>query len=297
MSAGKPEIPHQSPVTPEMLTEDSKFNFRCHKGISCFNACCKNIDIQLTPYDIYRLKTRLDMTSDDFLPKYTYPFEMDAEGIPGVKLAPVEGGTACQLMTEEGCSVYEDRPTACRYYPLGLLSMRMKDSPTDEQSYAMVTEDHCKGHLEDREITIRDYREEQGCEEYDKHSRGWRQLILKKKSAGPSVGRLSEMSLQLFFMASYHIDQFQKFVTSDQFQSNYNLDPELVEKLKTDQVEVIDFGHKFLKQILFGEKMFEEQEGAEEARVERIKEKSELIKKAAQKSAEDFAKKQEGNES
>jgi len=28
MSAGKPEIPHQSPVTPEMLSDDSKFNFR-----------------------------------------------------------------------------------------------------------------------------------------------------------------------------------------------------------------------------------------------------------------------------
>ena len=297
MNAGKPEIPHQSPVTPEMLTEDSKLKFRCHKGISCFNACCKNIDIQLTPHDIYRLKTNLGLTTDEFLPKYTFPFEMDAEGIPGVKLAPVEGGTACQLMTEEGCSVYEDRPTACRYYPLGLLSMRMKDSATDEQSYAMVIEDHCKGHLEDRELTIGEYREEQGCEEYDKHSRGWRQLILKKKSAGPSVGRLSEMSLQLFFMASYHIDQFQKFVTSEQFQSNYNLDSELVEKLKTDQVAVIDFGQKFLKQILFGEKMFEEKEGAEEARVKRIKEKSEMIKKAAQQSAEEFAKQQEGNES
>lgn len=297
MNAGKPEIPHQSPVTPTMLTEGSKLKFRCYKGISCFNACCKNIDIQLTPYDIYRLKTRLGMTTDEFLPKYTYPFEMDAEGIPGVKLAPVEGGTACQLMTEEGCSVYEDRPTSCRYYPLGLLSMRHKDSPTDEQSYAMVMEDHCKGHLEDRELTVGEYRAEQGCEEYDKHSRGWRQLILKKKSAGPSVGRLSEMSLQLFFMASYHIDQFQKFVTSDQFQSNYNLDPELVEKLKTDQLEVIDFGQKFLKQILFGEKMFEEKEGAEETRVKRIKEKSEMIRKAAQQSAEDFAKKQEGSES
>jgi hypothetical protein len=47
MSVGNPEIPHQSPFTPEMLTEDSKFNFRSYKGISSFNACCKNIDMQL----------------------------------------------------------------------------------------------------------------------------------------------------------------------------------------------------------------------------------------------------------
>lgn len=59
-------------------------------------------------------------------------------------------------------------------------------------------------------------------------------------------------------MTSYHINPFQRFITSERFQSNYNLDSGLVEKLNTDQVEVIEFGEKFLKPVLFGEKMFEE---------------------------------------
>ena len=225
MSDNNLNPPHQSPVVPNMLTDDSNLRFRCHKDIACFNACCKNIDITLAPYDILRLQQRLDMSSADFLPKYTAPFEMDAEGMPGVKLKPVEGGTACQFMTDEGCSVYEDRPTACRYYPLGLLSMRKKDSATDEQSYAMVEEEHCLGHKEDRELTVAEYRQEQGLEDYDKYTRGWRQLILKKKSAGPSIGALSKQSLQLFFMASYNIDQFQNFVLSDQFQNHSSWNP------------------------------------------------------------------------
>ena len=33
-------------------------------------------------------------------------------------------------MVPEGCSVYEDRPTACRYYPVALLSMRRQDEAT-----------------------------------------------------------------------------------------------------------------------------------------------------------------------
>jgi uncharacterized protein len=39
---------------------------------------------------------------------------MDQNGIAGVKLRPVENGTACQFMNPEGCGVYGDRPTACR---------------------------------------------------------------------------------------------------------------------------------------------------------------------------------------
>ena len=48
-----------SPVIPEQFDEDHVIKFRCYKGIECFNACCRDIDITLTPYDILRLKQRL----------------------------------------------------------------------------------------------------------------------------------------------------------------------------------------------------------------------------------------------
>jgi len=74
------------------------------------------------------------------------PYELDGHKTPGIKLKPVEGGSACQFMNDEGCGIYKDRPTACRYYPLGLLSMRKKDAVGDEENYAMAEEDHCLGH-------------------------------------------------------------------------------------------------------------------------------------------------------
>ncbi|MGK2952105.1 MAG: YkgJ family cysteine cluster protein, partial [Thiobacillus sp.] len=129
-----------SPVKPIMLTEDATLQFRCHRDVKCWNACCSNIDIPLTPYDILRLKKRLDMSSGEFLNQYSVPFEMDKDGMPGVKLKPVEGGTACLFMTPEGCGVYEDRPTACRYYPVALLTMRRSDEYVDRSAYAMVRE-------------------------------------------------------------------------------------------------------------------------------------------------------------
>ena len=123
-----------SPVKPIMLAENAPLQFRCHRNVKCWNACCSNIDIPLTPYDILRLKKRLDMPSGEFLKQYSVPFEMDKDGMPGVKLKPVEGGTACQFMTPEGCGVYEDRPTACRYYPVALLTMRRSDEYFDRSA-------------------------------------------------------------------------------------------------------------------------------------------------------------------
>jgi Fe-S-cluster containining protein len=271
----------ESPVVPEQFDEDHVIKFRCYKGIECFNACCRNIDIMLTPYDILRLKKRLGLTSSEFLAKYTYPFEFNKNSIAGVKMAPVDEGTECQFMTDDGCSVYEDRPTACRYYPVGLLSTRRADENFDRASYAMVKEDHCKGHLEEREITIKDYRQEQGLEDYDEQGRGWRQLILKMKSAGPSIGTLSKKSLQLFFMACYDLDRFREFVKSEGFQTTFDLDEAALKELYEDDLALLKFSDRFIRQVMFGEESIPRKADAYEQLVARRKEQEKLREEMA----------------
>jgi len=274
MSDNKFDIPDQfdSPTMPAMLTEDTRFNFRCHKDVSCFNACCKCADVTLAPYDIIRLKGRLGMDSAEFLNKHTVPFPMDQHKTPGLKLKTNDDGACLLLDGDNGCSVYEDRPTVCRYYPLGLLSMREKDATESTQNYSMISEEHCKGHDEDREVTVAEYREEQGVEEYDQLNRDWYQLILKKKSGGPSVGAPSEMSLQLFFMASYNADMFRKFVLSEAFKTTYDLLPETYEEVEKDDIALLKLGYRLLRQALFAEKTMAEQDGAWDKRVEDRKE-------------------------
>jgi len=73
-----------SPVLPQMMDGSKTIRFRCHRGIACWNACCSNIDISLTPYDILRLARRLDLTTTGFLERYTVPYEMEKVGIAGV---------------------------------------------------------------------------------------------------------------------------------------------------------------------------------------------------------------------
>lgn len=252
MSDSGPARP-TSPVVPVPLSGSARLKFRCYPGISCFNACCKHADITLTPYDIIRLKNRLGIRSSEFLREYTVPFEMEPQGIAGVKLRTLNDAPQCVFMREEGCSVYEDRPASCRYYPAGLLLMHKADTPGEEESYVLVKEAHCKGHEEDHVQTLDEYRHEQGLEEYDRYSFGWRQLILKKKSAGPAIGKPSERSLRLFFTACYNIDDFREFVISSGFRDVYDLDDAFFERVRTDDLELLEFAYRLLRQVLFGE--------------------------------------------
>lgn len=272
------DIPFKSELVPEVLSNADEIQFRCYKGISCFNACCEHADVTLTPYDIIRLKRRLGMTSEEFLKQHTVPFEMDGQGVPGVKLKTDESG-ACLFVTNEGCSVYPDRPTACRYYPVGLMATRPKDEPTDRSQYFLIKEDHCKGHEEDRRISIRDYRQEQEVEIYDEMNREWLQINLKKRSSGPAIGNPSEMSLQLFFMCSYDLDRFRRFVLSDSFKNTYALDDDLYSEIQ-DDTALMKFGFRFMKQVLFGEKTVAEREGVIENRREERRDHIEMRRKA-----------------
>jgi hypothetical protein len=287
----QPDIPFpQSPVVPATIDGEHVIQFSCHKGIRCWNACCSNIDISLTPYDIVRLKKHLGITSTDFLRDYTVPYEMEKDGIAGVKLRPVEGGTACRFMKPEGCGVYAHRPTACRYYPVALLSMRRQDEYVDRDSYALVKEEHCKGHEEARSITVNQYREEQGLPEYDELARGWRQLVLKKKSSGPAIGKPSIKSRQLFFMACYDIDTFRSFVESEAFAKLFTLTAEERVQILGDDVELMQFAFRFLRQVLFGEKSIAIDEQLARERLEKVRERQAQIEREA---AEEMARTEE----
>lgn len=281
-----------SPVVPQTFDGSKVIQFRCHKQVACFNACCKNIDISLTPYDILRLKHRLGITSTEFLALYTFPYEMEKDGIAGVKLKPFEDGTACQFMRDEGCEVYTDRPTACRYYPVALLSLRRQDEYVDRNSYAIVKEPHCLGHEEPRSLTIDEYRTEQGLDEYDELGRGWRQLVLKKKSSGPTVGKPSKRSLQLFFMACYDVDRFREFVNSDSFNDLFELPADDKQKFQGDTLEhdqeLMLFAFRFLRQVLFGEETIAVRKESAEQRRTRLRERQlQIEREAAERLARD----------
>ena len=49
--------------TRTVLAPESSFCFHCHPGLACFNQCCREATIILSPYDILRLSRRLGLTT------------------------------------------------------------------------------------------------------------------------------------------------------------------------------------------------------------------------------------------
>jgi Fe-S-cluster containining protein len=262
----KENIPHTSPVHPRELSLDGEFQFDCHPEIACFNQCCKKSDVQLLPYDILRLKRRQGMTSSELVSRFTVPFEMDHHGMPGLKLRSKSNSNECVLLSEEGCSVYEDRPTACRYYALGSMGVRKEGSARVESVYFAVKDEHCLGHQESMTQTVGEYRKSQGIEIYDVMNAEWRDIVIKKRSSGPTVGAPSERSLQLFDMCSYDMDSFCDFIQTPGFKNIFDLSDGDMTLLLEDEEKRLQFSFRFLKQVLFGEKTISVKEGARELR-------------------------------
>ena len=117
----------------------SKFKFECHKGVKCFTKCCRGINIVLTPYDIIRLKNRLALSSEEFMAIYTTPQLFEKTDLPVVTLKLLDDDQqSCPFVREDGCILYEDRPTTCRYYPLGVASLSHKEGADDQDFFFFV---------------------------------------------------------------------------------------------------------------------------------------------------------------
>jgi Fe-S-cluster containining protein len=249
---GKDKNP--SNILPAKYTLESQIRFRCHPGVSCFTECCGNIKIVLTPYDILQMRKRLDMEAAEFLHVYTEPTYLEKTDFPGVMIKLTEEGRCPFIKSKtEGCRIYSDRPTACRYYPVGMANFHegAQEGKTSEEFYFVVKEAHCKGFEEDKTWTIKEWREDQGVDLRDKMNKGWMELVMRRKSFGYQA-TLSEQAKRMFFMASTDLDQFRSFVFDSSFLQTYDVDQETLERIKEDEVELLLFSYKVLASMLFG---------------------------------------------
>ncbi|CAA7613919.1 YkgJ family cysteine cluster protein [Magnetospirillum sp. UT-4] len=247
------------PVDPVRLTPDDTFEFECHKGVTCWNKCCHGADITLTPNCILRLSKRLEITPAEFLLTYTVPAMHEKADLPiaKIKMGGDDGRGACPFNAAEGCTVYEDRPATCRFYPLGMVSVKMKDMDGVDDFFFLVKEDHCQGHCQTKSQNVGEFREEQGVEEYERVNRGWIDILMKAASwkvmGGPGGKAPSPQTLKMFFLATTDVQAFRRFVLESRFLQTYEVDDRAVEMLKTDDHAVLLLGYDWMKNVLFNE--------------------------------------------
>ena len=248
------------PAMPEFLrgerrlADDETFPFMCHPGVPCFDKCCGDVNIILTPLDVLQLSRRLGIGTREFLEEWTLnPITKDLH-LPVVMLKMKdEEGRRCPLLGDKGCSVYEHRPWACRMYPLGMALPPARAGEDPEPVFLVFEEDFCEGRHQESctRWTAEAWRRDQGVAERDELEVGLRELVSHPWFIGGR--RLDPRRMQMFYMACYDLDSFRSFVFDTSFRERFELEPDIVHKLGADDEALLRFSFRWLRFALFAE--------------------------------------------
>lgn len=234
------------------LSENDTFSFRCHPDITCFNQCCRNLNLFLYPYDVVRLKNRLDISSDRFLDTYVDVVLRDGSFFPEVLLRMSEDEQrSCPFLSVDGCTVYPDRPDTCRMFPLDVGMIFDPKSPP-KPVYFLRPPDFCMGQHEKNSMTPQTYTADQKAEQHQKMTLLWAELKEKFQAEpwggeGP-YGRKGKMA----FMAAYNVDRFRDFLFNSTFLKRYKIPSKILKKIRTDDVALMKLGFDWIKFFLWG---------------------------------------------
>ena len=227
------------------------FHFGCHPGVSCFTECCRQLDLALSPYDVLRLKNRLKIHSEKFLEQYVIIEWEEGMVFPNCYLTMVDDGRAsCVFVTDRGCSVYEDRPGACRAYPVGRGASR-DGKGTVTEKYVLVKEPHCRGFEEDPEQNASEYFQEQGLADYNRFNDPLMKLL--QHSRVHFGFRPSKPQLDQFILALYNLDMFRQEMADDRISMNRPLSAMELQALAGNDEELLLLGIRWLMQEFFAE--------------------------------------------
>lgn len=252
MSGAEPTAVPEVVRSNRTLEPEEPFRFACHRGLPCFNSCCADVTIVLTPLDVLRLARTLGLTTRELLDRHTLtPVTRDLK-LPVVLLKMGdEPERRCPFIGEQGCTVYDDRPWACRMYPVGMAIPPARAGEEPAPMYFLFEDDFCHGRDEATQWTVEQWRSDQGVAERERLEAGFRDIVTHPWFIGGRT--LDERRRDMLFTAAYDLDGFRSFVFESTFRDRFELEPGLVERLRTDDEALLAFAFRWLRFALFGE--------------------------------------------
>ena len=241
------EILERSP----RLGLDTRFCFRCGPDRECFNRCCSDVSILLSPYDVLRLKKAQHMDSSEFLEKHTIVMRSRDRQVPVVLLRMSDETRKCPFVSESGCSVYPHRPWACRMYPLGMAEPKDADAAA-HRFYFLVTEEICQGHRGPDEHSVREWISQQEIDAFDQMQGPYLALLSHKGWEAPDA--ITPPKLDMYLMALYDLDRFRRFVFETRFLELFEVEEARMQAIAEDDEELLEFAIDWLAFSLFHEK-------------------------------------------
>jgi hypothetical protein len=230
---------------------DHWLDFTCHPEIPCFNACCHDLNHFLYPYDVLRLCRHLELSSGTFLERYARIHQGPETGLPvaTLRLDPVRN-MACPFVGAAGCTVYSDRPAACRLYPLARAVRRCAETGRRTEHFALLQEPHCLGHGSGRRRRVADWIQDQGLVPYHRMNDPFVEVIAIKRRACP--GPLSLAHSQLVGQALYDLDRFRARILSRPGGDPLSASATECERLADDDEALLTFAYRWVAALLQG---------------------------------------------
>jgi len=237
----------------EELTPGQGFQFACHPGVSCFGACCSALDLMLMPYDALRLRRSTGQTSRDFMHEYADLTAMPGVGLPLLQMHMQETENKhCPFSHNNACSVYENRPSACRTYPLGRAT-RPGPAGVEEQVF-ILREAHCKGFAESTEWSTASWMTDQGLGAYNASNDRFMALASALRQQERDTGQhLGSQQSGMSGLALYQPDDFQRFLVGSQLMDRLDMTPARKDAVLHDEEACLDFGFDWLELSLMGQ--------------------------------------------
>jgi Fe-S-cluster containining protein len=230
------------------LTPGEMFSFGCGPHVPCFNGCCRELELALTPYDAARLRKNLVISASEFLDHYCLVERKNDTSLPEVYLGMVDDGLAsCPFVSPAGCQVYQDRPSACRMYPLGRAAGQTPEGKKRE-FHVLLSEPHCQGLTEKTVQDVEQWTAGQGLVEYNAANDRLMAILQHRKAK-----QVTSVMAETFLETLFNLDGFRARILAPKFTSHTL--PTAAERLAlaTDDLVLLGFAIRWLRYELFNE--------------------------------------------
>jgi len=235
--------------------------FDCSPAVPCFNECCRDLNLVLTPYDILRLKRNLGLTSRQFIEAHAWRHDGPETGLPVITLKMnAANHYRCPFVSAEGCRVYADRPGACRLYPLARMAVLSRETGAVTEHLAVIREPHCRGFAQTQCRTVAEWLDRQGVREYNFYNDLFMEIIALKTRLYP--GPLDDRLKEIFEMACYDLDHFRSEIVNNGLLDKIHPPDDLPATLLGDEDELLKFGMRWFRHAAFGVRLFPENKTA-----------------------------------
>jgi uncharacterized protein len=111
--------------------------------------------------------------------------------------------------------------------------------------YSVMNVPFCRGLLSDRVLSLSDWVEEQGIPVYHEMEALFKKLVTNERLTKEKI--TNKKIQEMVYMACYDLDRFRRFVLESTFLERFEIGPEAVEQIKTDDVALYRFAIQWLE--------------------------------------------------